>query len=274
MSGTLYICATPIGNMEDITLRVLRVLKECDAVACEDTRHSAVLLRHYDIHKPLLSYHEHNEQQRSEQLLERLAAGENIALLSDAGMPCISDPGYIAVRKARERGFPVTVLPGANAGLCALVLSGMRCDRFVFEGFLPKTGKERRQRLEELAKEERTVILHESPHRLENTLEELFQVLGDREAALARELTKLHEECILFSLSRWRDAVENLRGEFVLILAGKQQAAEASFVSPREQVAALIAQGIEKRRPLSRWHSGWGYRKMMFIWRLPIFEIL
>ncbi len=247
MSGTLYICATPIGNMEDITLRVLRVLKECDAVACEDTRHSAVLLRHYDIHKPLLSYHEHNEQQRSEQLLERLAAGENIALLSDAGMPCISDPGYIAVKKARERGFPVTVLPGANAGLCALVLSGMRCDRFVFEGFLPKTGKERRQRLEELAKEERTVILHESPHRLENTLEELFQVLGDREAALARELTKLHEECILFSLSRWRDAVENLRGEFVLILAGKQQAAEASFVSPREQVAALIAQGIEKK---------------------------
>ena len=128
----------------------------------------------------------------------------------------------------------------------------MRCDRFVFEGFLPKTGKERRQRLEELAKEERTVILHESPHRLENTLEELFQVLGDREAALARELTKLHEECILFSLSRWRDAVENLRGEFVLILAGKQQAAEASLVSPREQVAALIAQGIEKKAAIKQ----------------------
>ncbi len=247
MSGTLYICATPIGNMEDITLRALRVLKECDAVACEDTRHSAVLLRHYEIHKPLISYHEHNEQQRSEQLLARLEAGENIALISDAGMPCISDPGYIAVQKARERGISVTVLPGANAGLCALVLSGMQCDRFVFEGFLPRTGKERRRRLEALAKEERTVILHESPHHLETTLEELFQALGEREAALAREITKLHEECILFSLSRWRDAVKNIRGEFVLVLAPKPQREEACLLPPREQVAALMAQGTEKK---------------------------
>lgn len=253
MSGMLYICATPIGNLEDITLRALRILRECDAVACEDTRHSAVLLRHYEINKPLISYHEHNEQQRSEQLLARLEAGETIVLVSDAGMPCISDPGSILVKKVREHGIPVSVLPGASAGLCALVLSGLRCDRFVFEGFLPKSGKERRQRLEALAQETRTVVLHESPHHLEKTLEELFDVLGEREAALARELTKLHEECLIFSLSRWREAVQNVRGEFVLVLAGRADApAEGNLMPPRQQVEELMAQGIEKKAAIKQ----------------------
>ena len=176
MSGTLYVCATPIGNLEDITLRALRILKECDAIACEDTRHSLALLKKYDIYKPLISYFEHNEQQKSELLIQRLMQGENIVLVSDAGTPCISDPGYVLVSKCREQNIAVTVLPGANAGLCALVLSGFKCDRFVFEGFLPKNNKERKQRLEALKSEERTVIMHESPHHLEKTLDELFEV--------------------------------------------------------------------------------------------------
>lgn len=251
MSGTLYICATPIGNMEDITLRALRILRECDAVACEDTRHSAVLLRHYEINKPLISYHEHNEQQRSEQLLTKLQMGQNIALISDAGMPCISDPGYIFVKKARERGISVTVLPGANAALSALVLSGIPCDRFVFEGFLPKSGKQRKQRLEGLTREKRTIILYESPHHLEKTLQELWESLGERQVALAREITKLHEECITFSLSQWQNAVQNIRGEFVIVVEGKKETEERNE-TPREQVLQLMEEGTEKKEAIKQ----------------------
>ena len=250
MSGTLYICATPIGNMEDITLRALRMLKECDAIACEDTRHSIGLLKRYDINKSLISYHEHNEQGRSEQLVERLEAGENIVLISDAGMPCISDPGNILVQKAREKNINVTVLPGANAGLCALVLSGMKCDRFVFEGFLPKTGKERKMRLEKLKTEERTVILHESPHHLLKTLEDLYAALGARKIALVREITKIHEECISFSLDKWQEKADNLKGEFVLVLQGAEK--QRIDASPKEYVKMLIESGISKKEAVKQ----------------------
>lgn len=246
MSGTLFVCATPIGNLEDITLRALRVLRECDAIACEDTRHSLALLKKYDIVKPLISYFEHNEQQKSEMLIQCLKQGENIVLVTDAGTPCISDPGYILVSKCRAEGVPVTVLPGANAGICALVLSGLKCDRFVFEGFLPKTSKERKQRLEALKHEERTVIMHESPHHLEKTLDELFDALGNREIALAREMTKIHEECIVFNLSNRKEALPCVKGEFVIVIAGADKKEEI-LLSPREQVEAFIAQGMTKK---------------------------
>lgn len=249
MAGTLYVCATPIGNLEDITLRALRVLKECDAIACEDTRHSASLFFKYEINKPLISYHEHNEQQRSEQLLERIAQGENIVLVSDAGMPCISDPGYVLVQKAREKNIPVTVLPGANAGLCALVLSGFKCDRFVFEGFLPRSNKERKQRIEALKNEERAVILHESPHHLEKTLEELASACGDRKIAIVREITKIHEECVTFPLSAWRESLPTVKGEFVLVLSENENAKLNEFadLSVKEQLQALLDSGMDKK---------------------------
>lgn len=247
INNLLYICATPIGNAEDITLRALRILKECDAVACEDTRHSAPLLIKYGINKPLISYHEHNEQFRSEQLLSRLEQGENIVLISDAGMPCISDPGYVIVQKARERNLPVTVLPGANAGLCALILSGFKCDRFVFEGFLPKSGRERRERIEALKNENRAVILHESPHHLEKTLEELSTVLGERKIAIAREITKIHEECIVFPLNEWKEKLPAVKGEFVLVLSEIEKKEEKSDLPIKEQVQMLTDGGMSKK---------------------------
>lgn len=245
----LYICATPIGNLEDITLRALRVLKECDAIACEDTRHSAALFFKYEINKPLISYHQHNEQSRSEQILDRVENGESIVLVSDAGMPCISDPGYILVKKARERNLPVTVLPGANAGLSALVLSGFKCDRFVFEGFLPKNNKERKMRLEALKIEERAIILHESPHHLEKTIEELSNYFGSRKIAIAREITKIHEECIIFPLNEWKEKMPTVKGEFVLVLEEKEniEKEEYEHISLKEQVRLLMEQGIDKK---------------------------
>jgi len=245
----LYICATPIGNLEDITLRALRILKECDAIACEDTRHSSSLFFKYDIQKPLISYFEHNEQEKSEVILERLERGENIVLVSDAGMPCISDPGYVLVAKARDRNIPVTVLPGASAGLCALVLSGMKCDRFVFEGFLPKVGRERKERIEMLRGEKRAVIIHESPHHLEKTLEELAEKLGSRKIAIVREITKIHEECVVFPLNEWREKLPNVKGEFVLVLgeAEEVQSEEAEALSVSEQVIKLIDSGMDKK---------------------------
>ncbi len=250
----LYICATPIGNLEDITLRALRVLKECDAIACEDTRHSSALLFKYEINKPLISYHQHNEQSRSEQILDRVEQGESIVLVSDAGMPCISDPGYVLVKKARERNLPVTVLPGANAGLCALVLSGFKCDRFVFEGFLPKTNKERKLRLEKLKSEERAVILHESPHHLEKTLEELSEILGSRKIAIAREITKIHEECIIFPLNEWKEKMPTIKGEFVLVLEEKENIEKEEFehLSLKEQVKMLMNQGVDKKTAIKQ----------------------
>lgn len=243
----LYVCATPIGNTEDITLRALRILKECDCIACEDTRHTAPLLTKYGINKPLISYHEHNEQSRSEQITERLKTGENIVLVSDAGMPCISDPGYVLVSKVREKGLPVTVLPGANAGLCALILSGFKCDRFVFEGFLPRSGRERKERISALTGEERAVILHESPHHLEKTLADLASVMPNRKIAVAREITKVYEECTVFSLDEWQENLPNIKGEFVLVLEAREKRIENSDLSLREQVIELTKSGMNKK---------------------------
>ncbi|WP_418433777.1 16S rRNA (cytidine(1402)-2'-O)-methyltransferase, partial [Anaerotignum lactatifermentans] len=194
MAGTLYLCATPIGNLDDMTLRVLKLLETADIIAAEDTRNTLKLLNHFEIKTPMTSYHEHNKAEKGPKLVERLLAGENIALVTDAGMPGISDPGADLVKLCYEAGVPVTVAPGASAAVVALVLSGLDTRRFVFEGFLPMEKKERRAVLSTLEKEHRTMIFYEAPHRLLDTLEELEKIFGsDREMAAIRELTKKFE---------------------------------------------------------------------------------
>ena len=223
MAGTLYLCATPIGNLEDITLRVLHILKQADVIAAEDTRNTLKLLNHFDIKTPMTSYHEHNKAGKGPKLVERLLAGESIALVSDAGMPGISDPGADLVRLCYEQDIPVTVAPGASASVVALVLSGMDTRRFVFEGFLPYDKKERRMVLASMEKEHRTMIFYEAPHRLLDTLEELMGVLGgERKVAAVRELTKKFEEVrrdtLAGHLAYYKE--NSPKGEFVLVAEG------------------------------------------------------
>ena len=223
MAGKLYLCATPIGNLEDITLRVLRVLEEVDLIAAEDTRNSIKLLNHYEIKTPMTSYHEFNKIEKAYQLVEKLQEGMNIALITDAGTPGISDPGEELVKIAYEAGIEVTSLPGPAACITALTLSGLSTRRFVFEAFLQKDKKERKRILEELQKETRTIILYEAPHHLIKTLEELREALGNRRITLCRELTKKYEEgqrtTIDEVLEYYKD--KEPRGEYVLVLEGK-----------------------------------------------------
>ena len=220
MYGTLYLCATPIGNLGDITLRVIELLKECDLIAAEDTRNTLKLLNHFNIDTPMTSYHEHNKFSKGPVLLEKLKEGKNIALVTDAGMPGISDPGEDMARLCRQEGIPVTVAPGASAVVTALVLSGMSARRFIFEGFLPTDKKERAEVLARLEKETRTTVFYEAPHRLTDTLKELLKSAGNRDAACVREITKKYEEVK-------KDSLENLlafygenppKGEFVVIV--------------------------------------------------------
>jgi 16S rRNA (cytidine1402-2'-O)-methyltransferase len=220
----LYLVATPIGNLEDITLRALRVLKEVDLIACEDTRHTRRLLAHFGISKPTISYHEHNEQARAGELVERLLAGEKIALVTDAGTPGISDPAYRIVRAAVENSIQVVPIPGASAALAALIASGLPTDSFKFTGFLPHKRAARRKLLEGLKAERATLVVYEAPHRIRETLVEAREILGDREAALARELTKLYEGFIRGTLGEIceRVAAENPRGEMTLVIAGNR----------------------------------------------------
>ena len=222
MPGKLYIVGTPIGNLEDITLRALRVLEEVDVIAAEDTRHTVKLLNHFELKKHLLAYHQHNEQSGSEKLLELLTAGKNIALVSDAGMPIISDPGSVIVSRCNEAGIPVEVVPGPNAGLCALVLSGIDARAFTFLGFLGKQNKEIREGIEKIAASENTVILYETPHRLVKTLEAMVQVIPDRKMSISREITKKYEETRMGTVQEhlnWYS--ENPpKGEFVLVIEG------------------------------------------------------
>lgn len=223
MAGKLYLCATPIGNLEDITLRVLRVLEEVDLIAAEDTRNSIKLLNHYEIKTPMTSYHEFNKIEKAYQLVEKLQEGMNVALITDAGTPGISDPGEELVKIAYEAGIEVTSLPGPAACITALTLSGLSTRRFAFEAFLPKDKKERKRILEELQKETRTIILYEAPHHLIKTLEELREALGNRRITLCRELTKKYEEgqrtTIDEVLEYYKD--KEPRGEYVLVLEGK-----------------------------------------------------
>ncbi|MFL6463608.1 MAG: 16S rRNA (cytidine(1402)-2'-O)-methyltransferase [Bryobacteraceae bacterium] len=222
MSGTLYLVATPIGNLEDITLRALRVLRDqASVIACEDTRQTQKLLEHFQIRKPLLSYHEHNEASRTEQLLGALERGESVALVSDAGTPLISDPGYRVVHEAVAKGHPVVPLPGASAALTALTASGLPTDQFRFIGFLPPKAGARRKALEALADEAATVIAYESPHRILESLGDMSEIFGERPLVLARELTKLHEEFLRGSARTIRDELErrgSVKGEITLVI--------------------------------------------------------
>lgn len=247
-SAVLYVVATPIGNLRDISLRALEVLAEVDAIACEDTRHTARLLAVHGIRKPLISYFEHNEQRRAPELLARLARGERVALVSDAGTPGISDPGYRLVRAAGEAGIPVRAIPGACAAIAALAIAGLPTDRFVFEGFLPPRAQARAQRLRELAHEPRTLVFYESARRLGESLAAMAQELGEeRDAAVVRELTKLHEETARDTLGQLaaRFSRGQARGEITVVVAGASAAPRVEHLGV--SVGDLIAAGMEPR---------------------------
>ncbi len=248
MSGTLYLCATPIGNLEDITLRVLRILKEVDLIAAEDTRNSIKLLNHFEINTPMTSYHEFNKVEKAVTLINKLKEGQNIALITDAGTPGISDPGEELVAMCYEEGIEVTSLPGPAACITAVTMSGQACRRFAFEAFLPKDKKERKRVLEEVAKETRTIIIYEAPHHLIGTLKELVQALGEsRPITLVREISKKHEEKEKTTLGEALSIYETKepRGEYVLVIAGKSKA-EVS----KEQQAAYEDMSIEDHMQL------------------------
>ncbi|WIV12312.1 16S rRNA (cytidine(1402)-2'-O)-methyltransferase [Proteiniborus sp. MB09-C3] len=225
VQGKLYICPTPIGNLEDITLRVLKVLKEVDLIAAEDTRHTIKLLNHFDIKKPLTSYHEHNKREKGKLLIQKLLNGENIALVSDAGMPGISDPGEDLIKLAIESDLEVIALPGPTASTLALVISGLPTRKFVFEGFLPSNKKERREALLSIKSEERTIILYESPYRVKALLDDMLSIFGERDIALCRELTKKYEEIFRGSIKESinRFTQDDPKGEFVIIVKGAEK---------------------------------------------------
>lgn len=256
MPGTLYLCATPIGNLEDITLRVLRILKEVDLIAAEDTRNSIKLLNHFEIKTPMTSYHEFNKTEKGPVLIEQLKEGRNIALITDAGTPAISDPGELLVQMAIEAGITVTSLPGACACITALTLSGLATRRFCFEAFLPADKKERRRILDLLKDETRTIIIYEAPHRLKATLAELFETLGDRRINICRELTKKHETCMFTTLSQsiaYFDENEP-RGEFVLVTEGRSfeeldldESEKWQQLTIEEHMQVYLDRGLDKK---------------------------
>ena len=259
MTGTLYLCATPIGNLEDITFRVLRTLKEVDLIAAEDTRNSIKLLNHFEIKTPMTSYHEFNKIDKAYQLVEKLKEGKNIALITDAGTPGISDPGEDIVRICYEQGVPVTSLPGAAACITALTMSGRSTRRFAFEAFLPKDKKERAAVLEELKDETRTIILYEAPHHLSRTVTELMNALGDRRLTLCRELTKKHEEKLQTTFSGVLDLYKEQepRGEYVMVICGrsreemvKEQQQSWEAMSIEDHMAHYESQGIPHKEAM------------------------
>ena len=259
MQGKLYLCATPIGNLEDITYRVLRTLKEVDLIAAEDTRNSIKLLNHFDIHTPMTSYHEYNKIEKAEVLIRKMQEGTNIALITDAGTPGISDPGEDLVRMCYEAGIEVTSLPGPAACITALTLSGLPTRRFAFEAFLPSDKKERQAVLAELVNETRTIILYEAPHRLLKTLNELLEALGNRKMTLCRELTKKHETAFASTIEDILKFYETQepKGECVLVIEGKSRAelvqeerARWEEMTIEEHMEVYLAQGMDKKEAM------------------------
>ena len=258
MAGKIYLVATPIGNLSDISIRAVDTLKNVDVIACEDTRNTIKLLNHFEIKAPLTSYHEYNKIDKAYELCEKVKTGKNIAFVSDAGMPAISDPGYELVDIAYKQGLNVTVIPGASAVVSALAISGISSRRFSFEGFLPSDKNEKKEILTELSQESRTIILYEAPHRLLKTLKELFECLGDREISIVRELTKLHEEVIRGNLGKIIADYEScdiaVRGEYVLVIEGKsllekRSERQKSFeeISIKEHFDKYISEGLDKK---------------------------
>jgi len=255
MNGTLYVVATPIGNLSDITHRAIKVLTDVAVIACEDTRHTHKLLQHLGIKTKTISYHEHNETQRSKQLIEMLIEGRNVAVVSDAGTPAISDPGFKLVREAIEKNIEVVPIPGPSALLTALVASGLPTDEFFFAGFLPPRSGARQKRLHELASIPGTLVFYEAPHRLGETLKDAHEILGEREAVVARELTKLHEEICrgrLSELARHYELEEEPRGEIVLLIDRTVLNEVTPARSVSEIVAELEGQGLDNRAALKK----------------------
>jgi len=260
MPGTLYLVATPIGNLADITNRALQVLRDVDLIACEDTRHTRKLLNHFAITTATISYHEHNEQERAAKLCEVLESGKNVALVSDAGTPLVSDPGFRVVQAAVDRGISVVPIPGASAVITALSVSGLPTDQFLFAGFLPARTGARRAKLDELRTVAGSLVFYEAPHRIKATLQDAREVLGNREAVIAREVTKLHEEFARGSLSQLIEQLSNSqvsRGEMVLIISG--QAAELpslSTIDPNirlgERIEQLEGEGMDQKSALKQ----------------------
>ena len=261
MSGTLYLCATPIGNLQDMTERVLSTLKEVDLIAAEDTRNSIRLLNHFEIRTPMTSYHEYNKIEKAHYLVEQLLTGKNIALITDAGTPAISDPGEVLVAECQKAGVPVTSLPGCCACITALTLSGLPTRRFCFEGFLPADKKEKAFVLEELARETRTMILYEAPHHLKRTLSELLETLGERRITLCRELTKKFETIMPTTLESAVSYYEENepKGEYVLVIEGKsrrkieeEQQKSWEAMSIEEHMAFYEEQGIDRKSAMKK----------------------
>ena len=261
MAGKIYLVATPIGNLSDISMRAIETLKNVDIIACEDTRNTIRLLNHFEIKGHLTSYHEYNKIDKAYELCEKVKEGNNIAFVSDAGMPAISDPGYELVDIAYKEGLEVTVVPGASAVVSALAISGISSRRFAFEGFLPVDKNEKKEILTELSQESRTLILYEAPHRLLKTLKELFDYMGDRNIAIVREITKLHEEVLRGKLADIIADYESekiaIRGEYVLVIEGKsllekREERQKSFeeISIREHYEKYIAEGMDKKEAM------------------------
>ena len=270
MAGTLYLCATPIGNLEDMTFRVIETLRKVDVIAAEDTRNSIKLLNHFEIKTPMTSYHEFNKFDKGRQLVAQLLEGKDIAVITDAGMPGISDPGEELVKMAHEAGITVTVLPGACACVTALTLSGLPTRRFCFEAFLSADKKERQEILEELKTETRTIVLYEAPHRLARTLSELFSVLGERRLTVCRELTKKHETAFLTTLSEAAAyyAENEAKGECVLVIEGVsrealEQKKQESFaeISVEEHMEQYLSKGMSKKDAMKAVASDRGLSK-------------
>ena len=251
MPGILYVVGTPIGNLEDMSVRAVRTLGEVDFIAAEDTRVTLKLLNHFEIKKPMVSYHEHNAREKGGEILTRLLAGESCAIVTDAGMPCISDPGEDLVRLCAQNSIDTRVIPGPSAAISALALSGLDTSKFVFEGFLNPQKNTRLERLEELRREKRTIIFYEAPHKLCDTLRAMYQVLGDRRITLARELTKIYEEVVRTTLSQAIELYEQKapKGEFVLVVEGM---CEEEQVLSIDQALDLIEALTEKGEPLSK----------------------
>lgn len=261
MAGMLYLCATPIGNLKDMTPRVIETLKQVDVIAAEDTRNSVRLLSAFEVHTPMTSYHEYNKVEKAKVLIAKMQAGENIALITDAGTPAISDPGEVLVQMCQEAGIVVTSLPGPAACITALTLSGLPARRFCFEGFLPTDKKERREILRELQQESRTIILYEAPHHLIKTLTELLETLGDRKITLCRELTKKFETVLPTTMraALKKYDVEEPRGEYVLVIAGKsreekkqESIAEWESMTIEEHMAYYEKDGMDSKTAMKQ----------------------
>ena len=255
MNGILYVVATPIGNLEDITLRAINVLKEVDIIAAEDTRHTLKLLNHLEISKPLISYHRHNEETRQDVIIEKLLEGKNVALVSDAGTPGICDPGEVVIKRCIEEDIHIIPIPGAVAMINALICSGLSTKEFCFFGFLPLNKNNRKEKLEEIKIEEKTCILYEAPHKLKETLKDLKTILGNRKIVLARELTKIHEEFIRKDIDELIDMAENLKGEIVIIIEGTEHIEKENDLNTltlEEHYKYYERQGFDKKEIIKK----------------------